>query len=474
MRASGSATRGATRWDSLRLYSPAFRDGLPGMPFPAPRTDVPDEGRDGRLPRGVRGALRASGPQRRGRRGADEGERPIRRAGRQRALRGRQRRRRHRRLQEAVHARVRGRARSEHHPASLQRLPQPVAAAGRAGARRRRRATRARTSPTRHRRHTTSSSRARTPGRFRCRSRAGADGSASACSCSSARTSSTSTRRWAARCARTSGTAVGRSSATAGRTCSPRESSASSREPSASSAAFPCSTTVASSTCATSSGAPASGPTSAGFAFPFEIGDDGYPVQYRGAAASSPGLYFAGLPFLHSFASMLIGGTARDAERVARHIVEERPPQLEACRTRSRCKPHRDGERARLERPRRRCRPHEARKTRIEAGHRQCASARWSARGAGQWQQVPDSRTVARITGNNYEFGPDLILDGLEPTAYGSAGERRRSNRSRRRRPGSPITETTVCARCGQPVEGNASRRCRWRMRNRSPAGASR
>ena len=64
--------------------------------------------------------------------------------------------------------------------------------------------------------------------------------------------------------------------------------------------------------------------------FPFELGDDGYPVQYRGAAASSPGLYFAGLPFLHSFASMLIGGTGRDAERVARHIVKNRAPQLGA------------------------------------------------------------------------------------------------------------------------------------------------
>src|SRR5262245_31825684 len=32
--------------------------------------------------------------------------------------------------------------------------------------------------------------------------------------------------------------------------------------------------------------------------FPFELGDDGYPVQYRGVVASSPGLYFAGLPFL--------------------------------------------------------------------------------------------------------------------------------------------------------------------------------
>ena len=26
------------RWDSLKLYSPASRDGLPGMPFPAGRT----------------------------------------------------------------------------------------------------------------------------------------------------------------------------------------------------------------------------------------------------------------------------------------------------------------------------------------------------------------------------------------------------------------------------------------------------
>jgi putative flavoprotein involved in K+ transport len=57
---------------------------------------------------------------------------------------------------------------------------------------------------------------------------------------------------------------------------------------------------------------------------PFELGDDGFPVQYRGVAESSPGLYFVSLPFLHSFASMLIAGTGRDAERVARHIVERR------------------------------------------------------------------------------------------------------------------------------------------------------
>jgi putative flavoprotein involved in K+ transport len=64
--------------------------------------------------------------------------------------------------------------------------------------------------------------------------------------------------------------------------------------------------------------------------FPFDIGEDGYPVQYRGAAPSPPGLYFAGLPFLHSFASMLIAGSARDAERIARHIVTRRAAQLDS------------------------------------------------------------------------------------------------------------------------------------------------
>ena len=56
---------------------------------------------------------------------------------------------------------------------------------------------------------------------------------------------------------------------------------------------------------------------------PIDIGEDGYPVQYRGASAT-PGLFFVGLPFLHSFASMLIGGTGRDAERVAEQIATRR------------------------------------------------------------------------------------------------------------------------------------------------------
>jgi putative flavoprotein involved in K+ transport len=57
---------------------------------------------------------------------------------------------------------------------------------------------------------------------------------------------------------------------------------------------------------------------------PFEMDTDGYPVQYRGVVASAPGLYFVGLLFLHSFTSMLIRGTGKDAERVAQHIAGER------------------------------------------------------------------------------------------------------------------------------------------------------
>ena len=56
---------------------------------------------------------------------------------------------------------------------------------------------------------------------------------------------------------------------------------------------------------------------------PVRGGEDGYPVQYRGAVDSAPGLYFVGLLFLHSFASMLIAGSGQrcraggEAHRVA-------------------------------------------------------------------------------------------------------------------------------------------------------------
>ena len=55
------------------------------------------------------------------------------------------------------------------------------------------------------------------------------------------------------------------------------------------------------------------------------VGDDGYPLEERGVVPSAPGLYFVGLPFQHSFTSMLIGGVGRDAAYVARHISSRTP-----------------------------------------------------------------------------------------------------------------------------------------------------
>jgi putative flavoprotein involved in K+ transport len=52
------------------------------------------------------------------------------------------------------------------------------------------------------------------------------------------------------------------------------------------------------------------------------VGDDGYPVERYGVTPSAPGLYFVGLPFQRSFASMLIGGVGRDAGYVAARIAK--------------------------------------------------------------------------------------------------------------------------------------------------------
>ena len=60
-------------------------------------------------------------------------------------------------------------------------------------------------------------------------------------------------------------------------------------------------------------------------------GDDGWPLETRGVVPSSPGLYFAGLAFQYAFASMLVGGAGRDAEYVVRHLCArssaDRSPQ---------------------------------------------------------------------------------------------------------------------------------------------------
>ena len=51
------------------------------------------------------------------------------------------------------------------------------------------------------------------------------------------------------------------------------------------------------------------------------IGQDGWPKEERGVVESAPGLYFTGLAFQYAFSSMLILGAGRDAEYVAKHIA---------------------------------------------------------------------------------------------------------------------------------------------------------
>jgi putative flavoprotein involved in K+ transport len=59
-------------------------------------------------------------------------------------------------------------------------------------------------------------------------------------------------------------------------------------------------------------------------------GEDGWPKELRGVVDSAPGLYFTGLAFQSSMRSMLVGGAGADAEYVANHIVSHRPSrQLE-------------------------------------------------------------------------------------------------------------------------------------------------
>ena len=52
------------------------------------------------------------------------------------------------------------------------------------------------------------------------------------------------------------------------------------------------------------------------------VGDDGWPVEERGVSPTVPGLYFLGVPFQYAFASMLVTGAGRDAEYVIARIAE--------------------------------------------------------------------------------------------------------------------------------------------------------
>ncbi|MDQ4008066.1 MAG: NAD(P)/FAD-dependent oxidoreductase [Actinomycetota bacterium] len=55
------------------------------------------------------------------------------------------------------------------------------------------------------------------------------------------------------------------------------------------------------------------------------IGEDGWPLESRGVVPTAPGLYFTGLSFQSSFRSMLVGGAGADAEHVVRHLDAHRP-----------------------------------------------------------------------------------------------------------------------------------------------------
>jgi putative flavoprotein involved in K+ transport len=51
------------------------------------------------------------------------------------------------------------------------------------------------------------------------------------------------------------------------------------------------------------------------------FGEDGTPVHERGVATGEPGVYFVGLPFQYSAASDVLPGVGRDAEYVVRHLL---------------------------------------------------------------------------------------------------------------------------------------------------------
>ena len=55
------------------------------------------------------------------------------------------------------------------------------------------------------------------------------------------------------------------------------------------------------------------------------FGDDGWPTEYRGVVDSAPGLFFCGLCFQYAFSSMVLPGIGRDAEFVACRIAARAP-----------------------------------------------------------------------------------------------------------------------------------------------------
>jgi putative flavoprotein involved in K+ transport len=65
------------------------------------------------------------------------------------------------------------------------------------------------------------------------------------------------------------------------------------------------------------------------------IGEDGWPVEYRGVVADQPGLYFCGLSFQFAFSSMVLPGVGRDACHVAQKIAQRSSRASSPGRTRA-------------------------------------------------------------------------------------------------------------------------------------------
>jgi putative flavoprotein involved in K+ transport len=64
---------------------------------------------------------------------------------------------------------------------------------------------------------------------------------------------------------------------------------------------------------------------------PSIVEDGGWPAQERGVVTASPGLYVLGIPFLHSFASMLVVGAGADAAHVVGKVRAPRPATTAAA-----------------------------------------------------------------------------------------------------------------------------------------------
>jgi putative flavoprotein involved in K+ transport len=52
------------------------------------------------------------------------------------------------------------------------------------------------------------------------------------------------------------------------------------------------------------------------------VGEDGYPIEERGVSPTVSGLCFLGVPFQYAFSSMLVAGAGRDAKFVVEHVAK--------------------------------------------------------------------------------------------------------------------------------------------------------